>query len=93
MASIAIAATKREKKGKGYARKLRAQGKIPANIIGAGKSTPIELESKLLAKAWKDNERMFDLDLEGQKKSVRIHELQIDPVKRYPLHVDLVYAE
>lgn len=77
--------------GKGVCRRLRAEGKIPGNILEKAKSTPIELESRLLSKAWKSG-KQFSLNLDGQERMVKIQELQINPVKRTALHVDLMYV-
>jgi large subunit ribosomal protein L25 len=89
---LTIEGKAREGRGKGYARKLRANNMIPANLIGAAKSTPIELDPKWLSKAWKQNDRKFDLVLNGETKTVVIKELQVHPVKRNALHVDLMYV-
>ena len=89
---VTIEGKAREGRGKGYARKLRASNMIPANLIGAAKSTPIELDPKWLSKAWKQNDRKFDLVLNGETKTVVIKELQVHPVKRNALHVDLMYV-
>lgn len=89
---VTIEATKREKSGKGYARKLRRGGKIPANLLNKGQSIPIELDPKLLSKAWKADKK-FNLTFNGATKAVVISELQVDRVKRAPLHVDLMYTE
>jgi large subunit ribosomal protein L25 len=89
---VTIEAKLREGRGKGYARKLRVNNLIPANLIGAAKSTPIELDPKWLSKAWKQNDRKFNLVLNGETKEVVIKELQLHPVKRQALHVDLMYV-
>jgi len=89
---ITIEASKREKTGKGHNHKLRAAGKIPANLLEKGKSTLIELDPKLLPKAWKSEGRAFNLSLGGVVTKVKIQELQIDPIKRFALHVDLIRA-
>ena len=90
--TVTIEAKAREGRGKGYARKLRASGLIPANIIGGAKSTSIELDPKWLSKAWKHNDRKFDLTFNGETKQVVVKELQLHPVKRVALHVDLMYV-
>jgi len=76
---------------KGYARKLRLTGSIPGIILSKHGPTAIELETKLLSKAWQAG-KVFDLLLDGQKKRVKIQELQIKAKKRTPLHVDLMYV-
>lgn len=81
----------REKTGKEYCRKLRKAERIPANILDNAKATKIELNYKNLSKAWK-NGKQFSLLMNGESKTVRIHELQINPVKRTPIHVDLMYV-
>ena len=86
---IKIEGRLRDWTGKGPARRLRATGWIPGVIIGQGKSTSIELDPKWLSKAWKSENKEFELDLNGEVKKARIHELQINPVKRTALHVDL----
>jgi large subunit ribosomal protein L25 len=88
---VTIAAEARTETGKGYARKLRAESKIPAVIYDKAKSTSIELNPHLLSKAVKSGGK-FNLEFNGSTKVVKVQELQLDPVKRIPLHIDLVYA-
>ncbi len=88
---ITIEATARESRGKGSARKLRVAGEIPANILENGKATAIQLNPKWLSRAWQ-NGKVFNLSFGGATKKVRMHELQIDPLKRVALHVDLMYV-
>ena len=89
---VKIEGSLRNVTGKGYARKLRQKGLVPGVILSEkGKSTSIELDPKWLGKAYK-NGKKFVLVLEGQEKDVHIKELQINPVKRSVLHVDLMYA-
>lgn len=88
---VTIEASKRSITGKEYARKLRKAGKIPANLMEKGGNTNLELDPKLLGKAYKST-KQFNLSLDGTTKVVKIQEICIDPIKRVPLHVDLVYA-
>jgi len=88
---VVIEGATRATTGKEYAHKLRRAGKIPGNFIDTGKSIAIELDPKLLSKAWK-GDRCFTLSFEGKQIPVKIQELQIDHVKRLPLHVDLIRA-
>ena len=89
---ITIKGRIRQQTGKGVARKLRATGWIPANLIGKETgSKMLELEAKDLSKAWQ-KDRQFNLDLEGEgQKLVKIQELQLHAAKRRALHVDLMY--
>lgn len=88
---VTIEASAREGKGKEYARKLRKAGKIPANLIAKSGSTSIELDPKWLGKAYKSG-KQFNLVFNGETKLVKIQEVHLDPIKRAPLHVDLMYV-
>jgi len=88
--NVSIEAALRTGTGKSYTRKLRKAGKIPAVLLEGGKSTILELDPKLLPKAWKSGDRKFNMVLGGKTVAVKIQELQIDPVRRSALHVDLV---
>lgn len=92
LVNVSIEAALRTGTGKSYTRKLRNAGKIPAVMLEAGKATNLELDPKLLSKAWKSGGRKFDLVLGGKTIAVKIQELQLDPVKRTALHVDLMKA-
>ena len=85
---LVIEGSKRQSVGKRATRQLRREGHLPAVLNHRGESTPLSLNPKLLSKAWA-NERQFTLDLEGNKKTVKITDLQLDAVKRLPVHVDL----
>lgn len=89
---LTIQATTRTGTGKSYTHKLRRAGKVPAVLLEKGKSTLLELDPKYLSKAWKSGERKFNLDFNGKTATVKIHELQVDPVKRTCVHVDLMYV-
>jgi ribosomal protein L25 (general stress protein Ctc) len=88
---VTIEAALRQQSGKSYCRKVRKRGWIPANLMQQAKATMIELDPKLLSKAWLADKK-FIMSLDGVKKTVLIKELQIHAVKRTPLHVDLVYS-
>ena len=78
--------------GKGYARKLRKKGLVPAVILGEKQSTIlIELAPKWIGKAYRKGKR-FLLTLDGSEREVLIQDVQIDPIKRSVVHVDLKFA-
>ena len=87
---VTIEAARRTGTGKSYTRKLRAAGKVPAVMLDKGNSTLLELDPKLLPKAWKLGERKFKMVLDGKTTVVRIQELQVHPVRRTAVHVDLM---
>lgn len=97
---VKLLAVVRDQKGKGAARRARRAGRIPAVVYTGGKeATSLELDPKDLAKALMGPYRrnvLIDLDVQdasgaskGSKK-VMVRELQKDPVRRTPLHVDFV---
>lgn len=89
---ITIAATRREQTGKGYARKLRRAARLPGVVLERGQSTAIELDPKLLGKVWQRGKR-FVLQLDGKARNAVLKDVQIDAVKRTPLHVDVMYEQ
>ncbi|MFL5680081.1 MAG: 50S ribosomal protein L25 [Chloroflexota bacterium] len=87
-----LAAEPRETTGKAVA-KLRRDGKIPAVVYGHGVAssnvTVDAHEFELLRKHLGAN-ALVDLSVGGDKPSpVLVHDVQVHPVNRRPLHVDL----
>jgi len=92
MASAQLSATPRDGTGKGSARSLRAQGKIPAVIYGHGRepqSLAIETRDleKLLSKISAESP-VIELSMDGKSARTLIREIQRHPFKRQILHVD-----
>jgi large subunit ribosomal protein L25 len=89
-----ISASARERVGKGAARQVRREGKIPAVIYGAGKPpTPISLEANatnLLVYAGHFLTTMFEIDVAGEKTRVIPRDYQLDPVSDKVEHVDFL---
>lgn len=90
---LTIQAATRTATGKGYNRKLRASGKVAANLLDQGKSYLLELDPKLLSKVYKGSDKKFNLDWNNEVKPVYIKELQINPLTRDVLHLDLMYVK
>jgi len=97
MATMQLNTTIRTKTGKGPARRLRSEGKLPAIFYGP-KANPIILsidyvQLKKMIKGKSAENIIFDLRIDsgekGQSKKVMIKEIQRDPVTRDYLHVDL----
>ncbi len=92
MATAQLSATPRDGTGKGPARTLRAQGRIPAIIYGHGRDPQAlaidnrELE-KLLSRISAES-TVIDLALDGKTARTLIREIQRHPFKRQILHVD-----
>lgn len=86
-----LTATKRSKADK--LGDVRSNGMIPAVVYGARvENTSISVPSVNFIKAWKvaGESSTITLDLEGKKIDVLIHDLQVDPVKGFPMHVDFL---
>lgn len=92
MERISIAAENREGQGKGSARSLRREGKVPAVLYREGRSQPIQLNKKELAKlvnAAVAEQIMFDLQFaNGDRKLALLKDYQVDPIKGELLHTD-----
>jgi len=92
MASANLSVSKRENRGKGVARSLRAAGRVPAIIYGHGREPQAlsintrDLE-KLLEHISAEN-TVIDLDVDGTSSRTLIREIQRHPFKRQILHVD-----
>lgn len=92
MASANLSVSARENSGKGVARSLRREGRVPAVIYGHGrepKSLSINTRDleKLLEHISAEN-TVIDLDLDGTSSRTLIREIQRHPFKRQILHVD-----
>ena len=89
-----LAATARKGTGKGAARSVRREGRIPGVIYGGGDAAePIALDYRELNKliyAGHFLTTIFELDVGGVKQRVIPRDYQLDPIKDQPLHVDFL---
>lgn len=77
--------------GKGAARRLRRDGKIPAVVYGHGTSpVHVALDAHELTLILRKKPASIDVTVEGKPQTVAPRDLQIDPVTRQIEHVDLV---
>lgn len=92
--SIELKATARPRAGKGAARQARREGKVPAVIYGDGK--PPETIALDYNELWKQflkghfTSTVFEIDMDGKKHLVIPRDMQLDPVKDQPIHVDFL---
>ena len=91
-------AEKRDRSGKGPARQLRREHKIPAIIYGGDKeplriAMPLKQVKLELSKNPRFFSTVFELDFGGEKLKVLPREAQLHPVSDDPLHVDFLRAE
>jgi len=92
----------REGTGKGVARKLRAAGRIPGVLYGRGEPPqsvvldPRALE-RVIATSDAGMNTLIDLNIAGSRdraeRVVLVKELQRDPVRGAPLHVDFYQVD
>ena len=91
---IELKATARPRGGKGAARQARREGKVPAVIYGNGE-TPLTIALDY-NDLWKQvtkghfTSTVIDVDVDGSKNRVIPRDLQLDPVRDQPIHVDFM---
>ena len=98
MDAIALSSTHRSPGGKGVARRLRAEGRLPAVLYGHGveSPTPLSLDPKEFTKALtnpKGLNAVFSIEVDGASHQVLAREMQRHPVSRQIMHIDLVAAD
>lgn len=77
--------------GKGAARKLRREGQTPAVIYGHGTApVHVSLDSHEFTLALRKKGTSIEIVLNGKTETVAPRDIQIEPVRRYVEHVDLV---
>ena len=72
---------------------LRKSGLLPAVFYGAkNPSTPISINEKDFAKIWKEagESSTVTIEFDGKNITTLIHEVQAEPVKDIPIHVDFL---
>jgi len=92
--SSTLKAEPRTRVGKGSARALRRQGKIPAVIYG-DKQAPLSITvsaNEIYHRIYRGHFTTTIVDIEVDGKTIRAlpREYQMDPVKDMPLHVDFL---
>jgi len=97
MAEVTLEVVRREESGKGVARKLRQDGKIPAVVYGGHReAVPIVVDrkavSELIQKSQHGVRSIFLLKMAGtdQQRHAMIKDIQMDPISRRMTHIDFV---
>ena len=87
-----LEATKRETRGKNNARRVRAEGRIPAVVYGGKETAAVSVDPKTLLRILHSDSglnTLIALKLEGEGDTrVLVRDYQVDPVTQKPLHVD-----
>ena len=93
METTTLQAEVRASRGKGPARRLRAEGKVPGVFYGPGvEPTPLTLSPKELTKALRGKRGrnvVFKLSVGGKEELAMVKDLTADPVTQELLHIDL----
>jgi large subunit ribosomal protein L25 len=97
MEKIALTAQVREKAGKGPARELRRNARIPAVLYSHGKSMPLSMATKEVATILNTEggkHALLTLTLEGTKEAAErmalIKDYELDPISNKLMHIDLM---
>jgi large subunit ribosomal protein L25 len=89
---IEVTAFPRTSQGKGASRRLRATGRVPGVVYGAGKDADsVEFDHKALLRHLKleaFHSSILDLTVEGRKDRVLLRDFQMHPFKEQVQHVD-----
>ena len=100
MSNHTVTARLRSGRGKGPARRMRAEGRIPAVLYGGGKDpVSLSLDPNLLVKALDPalkRNTLLQLEVEDATDAnslVMVKDAQIDPLKDHILHVDLIRVD
>ncbi len=89
---LSLTIERRDGGGTGKARALRHTGKVPGVLYGHGSSESIAVEQRALSDLLHHAARsgLIELKLGGKKfETALLREVQIDPVSRKPIHIDL----
>lgn len=89
-----LSATRRAQAGKGAARAIRREGRVPAVIYGGGQA-PVSIsldfkETNRLIYAGHFLTTLFTIDVEGEKIRAIPRDYQLDVVRDFPMHVDFL---
>ena len=101
MADYIIEAKLRQGQGKGYASKARRAGRLPGVIYGpAAEPLRVEMETRAVELLYRDTlgknallTMKLDRDGKVDEQTVMFKDLQREPVKSKPLHVDFYHVD
>lgn len=92
MSDIVLSVEVRERTGKGGAREARRGGLVPGVLYGGDRGpVAITLKNNELVKAINSGKflsQMITIDHKGETQTVLTRDVQFDPVRDFPLHVD-----
>jgi large subunit ribosomal protein L25 len=93
MAAEKIAAESRTEFGKGAARRIRREHKVPAVVYGHG-NDPVHItlpgHETMMALKHGGANALLELDIDGSSQLALTKQVQIDPIRRVLEHIDFV---
>lgn len=90
MKSIQINGAKRDAFGKKGSKDVRREGRIPVVLYG-GENAPVHFSvdvRDVKPLIYTPNSYIVEFDIDGQKETGVMREVQYHPVKDYPMHID-----
>ncbi|MDR0951099.1 MAG: 50S ribosomal protein L25/general stress protein Ctc [Candidatus Ancillula sp.] len=91
MADFKFESEKRNEFGKGFARRLRAAGRVPSVLYGGGQpALHISLPTHELSQAVRMPNALFEVKVDGKEHLALVKDVQRDFVTRAIEHVDLL---
>ncbi|MFF7293440.1 50S ribosomal protein L25/general stress protein Ctc [Microbacterium sp. NPDC008134] len=89
-----VQAELRDSFGKGFARRLRAAGKIPAVIYGHGtEPVHVALPGHQVSLIIRRANALLELDIDGKEQLALVKDVQKDPVHQIIEHIDLLVVK
>jgi large subunit ribosomal protein L25 len=89
-----VVAERREQFGKGFARRLRAAGQIPAVVYGHGTDPlHVALPGHQVGLLVRRANALLELDLDGKSQLTLVKDIQRDPVRQIIEHIDLLVVK
>lgn len=93
MSAEKIKAEARTEFGKGAARRIRREHKVPAVVYGHG-NDPIHItlpgHDTMMALKRGGSNALLEIDIDGKPQLALAREIQVDPIKRHLEHIDFV---
>jgi large subunit ribosomal protein L25 len=94
MEFITIDVAPRDTNGKGHARRLRREGRVPAILYGLGRpNRGLSISYDEMDRFLKTGSRLVELKLGEKTQQALLRDLQYDPLTDDILHVDLVRVD
>jgi large subunit ribosomal protein L25 len=89
-----VQAELRDSFGKGFARRLRAAGKIPAVLYGHGtEPVHVALPGHQVSLIIRRANALLELDIDGKEQLALVKDVQKDPVHQIIEHIDLLVVK